>query len=157
LFTRKGTDHGDQRIDIGDFRKLDDDRRKVVVLVLILAVMMRRTRGEIVLGLSVQAKNNLRIDRAVGHGEHRNGPRHLGRDRKPSRGNACFSGEIGLGQQHDVGAANLILEDFRERRLMIEAWVRGALCLDRRQVRRKAAGGDSLRIGKGNDAVDGDA
>ncbi|OIQ65262.1 urease subunit beta 1 [mine drainage metagenome] len=33
----------------------------------------------------------------------------------------------------------------------------GALRFDRRQVGREAARGDSLRIGQGNDAVDGDA
>ncbi len=126
------------------------------MLVLFLAIMVRRTRGEIVLGRSVQAKNDLRIDGAVSHGEHRNRPRHLGRDRKSGRRKARFAGEISLGQKHDVGAADLIFKDFRQRRLMIEALVCGALCLDRRQVRREAARGDSLRVGKGNDAVDGD-
>ena len=103
------------------------------MLVLVLAVMMRRTRGEIVLGRSVQAEDELRIDRAFGHGEHRNRPRHLGRDREPCRRKARFAGEIGLGQKHDVGAADLILKHFRQRRLVIEALVGGALRFDRRR------------------------
>ena len=54
------------------------------MLVVLLAVMMRGARGEIVLGGSAETEDELRIDRAIGHGEHRHGARHLGGDRLPS-------------------------------------------------------------------------
>ena len=93
---------------------------------------------------------------AVGHRQHRDDAWHLRRDRGTRRCKAALAREIGLGQQHDVGAADLVLEYFGQWRLVIEIFGGRALGLDGGGIGREAAGRDGFRIGKGNHAVDRD-
>ena len=90
------------------------------MLVLLLAVMMRGPRGEIVLGGGIEAEDELRsiapsVTASIG-----TRARRLGGDRLLRGFKARLAGKIGLGQQHDIGAADLVLEHFRQRRLVVE-------------------------------------
>jgi hypothetical protein len=65
--------------------------------------------------------------------------------------------QIGLGQQHDIGAGDLILEHLGQGRFMVKAVIRRALRIHRRHIGGKAARRHRLGIGQRDHPVDGDA
>ena len=65
LFARKPLDRCDQRIDIGDFRQVDDHGGEIIVLVLFFAVMMRGTSSKIVFCRRFEAQDDPRLDHAT--------------------------------------------------------------------------------------------
>ena len=126
------------------------------MLVLFFAVMMRGTSSKIVFCRRFEAEDDARIDRAADDRQHRHTARHLGRDDRPGSFQSFRAGEVGLGQQHDIGAGDLILEHFRKRRFMIEVFVGRTLGFDRNRIGREAAGRHRLGIRQRDHAVDRD-
>ena len=58
----------DQRVGIADGRNRDDESVEIVVIVLAFGVVMRRARGEIVLGRRADAEQDIGVDRALARG-----------------------------------------------------------------------------------------
>ncbi len=139
------------------FGDLDDDGVKVVVVVVVRAVMVRGARVKVVLCGRTEAQDHAGVDGALGDLDHRDRARRLCGDDLFRTGDAVRPGKVGLRQQHHVGTGDLVLEDFGQRRLVVDALVRCALCVHPRHVRREAARRDGLGIGECYDAVDGDA
>ena len=127
------------------------------MLVVVLAVVMRGAGGDIVFGSAVETEDDAWIDDAIRHRQHRHRARRLRRYDRARGGQSSFAGEIGLRQQHDVGAGNLVLEHFRQRRFVVDAVISGALCGDRVEVGREPSGRHRLGIGQRDHAVDRDA
>ncbi len=70
-------------------------------------------------------------------------------------GNQCRLGDqIGFRQHDQIGAGDLVLEQFRQRRLVIQHRIGPALLIDRRLVGGKPAGRHRRRIDQRYDAVD---
>ena len=69
--------------------------------------------------------------------------------------NTFGTGKICFGKQDDVGTANLIFENFRERRVVIKAFIGFALCVHGMDIGCKCACGDRFGIRQCDHAVDG--
>ena len=150
-------DAGGQIGRVGDLGQVDDDGVEILMLVVVGAVVMAGAGVQVVLGGLAQAQDQARIDRALGHGQDGQGAGQLGLDRGAGGGDALRSGQIGLGQQDDIGAGDLILEDLGQGRLVVQAGVGGALRVHRRHVGGEATCCHGLGIGQGDHAVHGDA
>ena len=155
--SRQPGDRRLQRLGVGDFRQFDHHGVEIVVLVVVMAVMMRGAGVQIILGGGIQPEDDGGVDAALLHRQDRQRARGFGFDHRFRGGKARLTGQIGLRQEHDIGAGNLVLEHFRQRRFMVDRVIRFALGLNRVDIGREAAGGHGLGIGQSDDAIDRDA
>ena len=127
------------------------------MVVLFMMLVMARPRIEIVFRRGAKPQHHARIDPAFGDFKHRNIARRFGQNRLARGGEAIRIDQIGLVEDHDVGAGDLVLEHFAERRVVIDALVGKALPRDGREIGREPAVGDSFGVGDRNHAIDRDA
>ena len=148
---------GHDRLGGGIGRQRDDDGLEVVVIVGVLIVVMARPRVEIGFRRRAEAEHDARIDAAFNRFQHRNAARRFRQHRLARLGETLRADQIGLVEDHDVGAGDLVLENFAERGIVIHAGVVETLPRDCRQIGREPAVRDGLRVGHGDHAVNRDA
>ena len=137
---------------------VEHERVEIVVLVLlagelVMALAVRRIalRRRLLAEQDVGGKNAVaRRGRCARPGD---GPRRSPSRRAPAR----LVDKVGLGDDDEIGAAELILEQLLHRIVVLERKILGALLGELRLVGRDAAFRDRRRVDHGDDAVDGDA
>jgi hypothetical protein len=127
------------------------------MIVVVVIFVMTRPRIEIVFGCGPQAEHDARVDTAFGDIQHWNAARRFRQHSGARRGEFAGIDQIGLVENHDVGAGDLIFEHFTQRSVVIDALVGKALPRDRREIGREAAVGDGFGVGHGDHTVNRDA
>ena len=146
-----------QRGQIGHGGQLHDDRVEIVMLVVVMPVMVRGARGQVILGRRFQTQDHGGINRAIGHLDHRQLARSFGLDHGACPGDPLGPGQIAFGQQHHIGARDLIFEHLGQGCFVVDAVIGGALGIHRRHVRCEPARRDGFRVGQRDHAVNRDA
>ncbi len=119
--------------------------------------VVARPRVEIGFRRRAEAEHDARIDAALDRLQHRNAARRFRQYGLARLGETARVDQIGLVEDHDIGAGDLILEDFSQRRVVVDTAVGKTLPRDRREIRRKPAVGDRFGVGHSDHAVDRDA
>ena len=136
----------------------DDEAFEVVVFVLaVLGVVVGGAGGEVVLGVGGEAQEDVGVEAAVPGVEDADGPGEGGGDLRGGGGEGFGVEEVGLVEDDEVGAVELIVENFGQGVFVVEIGVFGALAGDGFGVVGEAAGGDGGGVDDGEDAIDGDA
>ena len=148
MILRQLPDHAHKIVGVGQFGNIHDNAVKIVVFVVVRTVVMRGARVHVVLGCGFQSQKDARINRALGHLDHGDRARGLGGDDGAGACNPFGACKVGLGQQNDVGARNLIFEHFGQRCFMVKAVVRQTLRVDRGDIGRETPGCHRFGVGQ---------
>ena len=138
VLAEHGADARDERLGVVERRHVQMKALEVVVLVVLAVVVMRGAGGEIALGRRPEADQHVRRQRCGG--AHQGDARaqleaHPLLDRRP----VALGQKIGLVQHHQIGGAELLLEQLLERAVVIERGIGRALRRDRRRRAREHA------------------
>src|SRR6266849_10958137 len=145
---------GAERGTIADRPALDDKAVEIVVVVLLFKIVARGPGGEVVLGRGGEAERHRRRDSTLLGIDELHAAAQPGRNVAAQRGEAAGRDQVGLVEDDEIGAGELIAKHLFERVVVIDRRVGGALPRDRLGVCRKAAFGRRRRVDHGDDAVD---
>ena len=123
------------------------------MIVIMRRIVMRRAGFEVVFRRRVEPEDHAQIDVTFGnfnHGQlsHSNIIDHLA-----STLNAAVAREIRLRHQHDIRAGNLVLEQLRQRRFVIQAVIRCALRLNLGDIRRETPSRYGFSVGERDNSI----
>ena len=111
------------------------------LFVLVGAVVMRGAGAEVVLGLGLQPERRGDVDLPVARGHDLHGAGQGGGDRSDHLAGLGVAQQVRLVEDDEIGGRELVFVDFRERVVVIEARVLGALGGDGLGVVGEAARG----------------
>ncbi len=147
----------DQRGRVGDFAERHDERIEIVVVVLRFGIVPGAAVVDVVLGADAEPEQQRLVDLAVGDGDDLHAARQRAGNRRQRLVDAGFVEQVALVEHDEIGAGDLILENFFDRIVVIERGIGGALPLQRVEIVRDAAIGERRAVDHDHDAVDGDA
>ena len=137
----------------GDLAGRHHEALEIVMVVVALDLVVRGPAVEIVLGGQPQAQEHGGVQPPV-RGAHRAGRRpHLAAHLLLDRSQGLGVEQVDLAEHHQVGAAELLLEQLLQRRLVVEVGVLGARRRHRRLVGREPPLGHSVSVDHGDHAV----
>ena len=144
----------DQPIRVASRGNRDDEGVEIVVIVPVLGVVMRRPRGEIVLGRRPDAEQHVRVDDALAGRRDLDRSRDGAGDLVSQRREPLRRDQVGLVEDDEIGAQDLVLVDLLERIVVVERRIGGALRGDARRIVGEAAFRDRGGVHDRDDAVD---
>lgn len=116
-------DTGGQCFRIGHGGQIDDEAVEIVVFVVKLAIMMGAAVFDILLHRKAETNQNGGVDCAIRGDDDLRGPRQMLENMSLRLFQTGVIEEIGLGEHDEIGAGDLILEDFFHRIVVIERFV----------------------------------
>jgi hypothetical protein len=142
---------------VANFRQRDEETVELVMIVIFLVVVAGTPVLDIVFGADAEAEQRRRIDLARSRGDDLDRARQGARDRGHRFSDAGRVKQIALGEHHEIGASDLILEHLLDRIVVIERIIGRALARERLEIGGDMSAGKGCAIDHGDDAIDGDA